>query len=52
MDKKEEEEKKEAKKNDESDYLDKIWENWSSRRQCEKTHVPKFIKKKQDNSRN
>jgi len=47
MGKKENGEEKEARENDEFDYLDKVWENWSSRRQCEKTHVPKFIKKKQ-----
>jgi len=25
--------------------LDTVWENWSSRRRCEKTHLPDYIKK-------
>ncbi|TXT62152.1 MAG: hypothetical protein BAJALOKI3v1_660011 [Promethearchaeota archaeon] len=43
------EESKEDPSDDEvEDYLDKIWENWSSRRMCEKTHKPNYIKKKND----
>lgn len=30
------------------DYLDKVWENWASRRRCEKRHVPNYIRKKQE----
>lgn len=40
------EEVKENSTDDEvEDYLDKIWENWSSRRKCEKTHEPNFFNK-------
>lgn len=28
------------------DYLDKVWENWESRRMCEKTHKLKYLKEK------
>jgi len=28
--------------------LDKIWNNWDSRRKCEQTHVPNYIKKKRE----
>lgn len=34
--------------NDEEDYLDKIWENWASRRRCEKRHIPNYIKEKKE----
>jgi hypothetical protein len=49
----EEYEEKRDKKNDskEDDYLDKVWENWASRRRCEKRHVPEFIKKDKENKR-
>ena len=36
-------------KKDEEDIeriLDSTWNNWSSRRKCESTHVPEYIKKK------
>jgi len=52
MDQKENGEEKEEREDNQADYLDKVWENWSSRRQCEKTHVPKFIKKKQEKKSN
>jgi hypothetical protein len=26
--------------------LDVLWKNWESRRQCEKKHIPNFIKNK------
>jgi len=29
------------------DYLDRVWENWSSRRMCEKTHKPNKLKKEE-----
>jgi hypothetical protein len=29
------------------DYLDKVWENWYSRRMCEKTHKPNYLKKEE-----
>ena len=25
--------------------LDMTWDNWSSRRQCEQTHTPEYIKR-------
>jgi hypothetical protein len=30
------------------EILDSTWDNWSSRRKCESTHVPEFIKKQED----
>ncbi|MBD3194825.1 MAG: hypothetical protein GF317_07215 [Candidatus Lokiarchaeota archaeon] len=27
------------------ELLDKVWENWTSRRRCEQTHKPKYIGK-------
>jgi hypothetical protein len=33
---------------EEDDYLDKVWENWASRRRCEKRHVPNYIKEKKE----
>ena len=26
--------------------FDKTWKNWESRRRCEQTHVPEYLKKK------
>ncbi|MGV9172152.1 MAG: hypothetical protein ACOC4M_13425 [Promethearchaeia archaeon] len=26
--------------------LDVLWKNWSSRRKCERTHIPRFAKNK------
>jgi len=28
--------------------LDSMWDNWSSRRKCEKTHVPDYIKRHEE----
>lgn len=28
--------------------LDVLWKNWESRRQCEKKHIPNFIKNNKD----
>ncbi len=40
--------KQETKKKLDEDEVEKIfettWNNWSSRRNCEQTHVPKYIK--------
>ncbi len=33
-----------TKEEDSDDYLDKVWENWASRRRCEKTHKSHYIK--------
>lgn len=45
-------EKEKDKKQEESDgedsYFEKVWENWASRRSCEKRHVPNYIKRKKD----
>jgi hypothetical protein len=30
---------------DVEELLDKLWENWSSRRRCEQTHQPKYLQK-------
>ncbi|MFX1356131.1 MAG: hypothetical protein ACFFA8_02520 [Promethearchaeota archaeon] len=29
--------------------LELLWKNWESRRQCEKKHIPNFVKKCKDN---
>ncbi|MBD3255115.1 MAG: hypothetical protein GF383_08470 [Candidatus Lokiarchaeota archaeon] len=31
--------------------LDAVWKNWESRRRCEKTHVPNFIKQNRNTKR-
>jgi hypothetical protein len=31
------------------ELLDTLWENWESRRRCEKTHIPNYKKKTPDN---
>ncbi|MFX1276088.1 MAG: hypothetical protein ACFFBP_04290 [Promethearchaeota archaeon] len=31
---------------DVEEKLDNLWNNWASRRKCESTHTPEFIKKK------
>ena len=42
-----------TKEENSDDYLDKVWKNWSSRRRCEKTHKPNYIKpKNQEDSNN
>lgn len=41
-------EKDQQDQNEEDDYLDKVWENWASRRRCEKRHVPNYIKNKKE----
>ena len=28
--------------------LDSIWANWESRRRCEQTHLPNYVKKNQN----
>ncbi len=47
--------KKEGKQELEEDELEKIfestWKNWESRRRCEKTHVPEYLKKKNNENR-
>ncbi|NVM19653.1 MAG: hypothetical protein HWN80_18270 [Candidatus Lokiarchaeota archaeon] len=47
--------KKEEKQELEEDELEKIfestWKNWESRRRCEKTHVPEYLKKKNKENR-
>ncbi|MHA1272941.1 MAG: hypothetical protein ACTSVV_02780 [Promethearchaeota archaeon] len=37
--------KQNGEEDDVEKLLDIIWENWSSRRACEKTHLPEYIKK-------
>ena len=29
--------------------LDVLWNNWASRRQCEKKHIPNYLKKEKRN---
>ena len=43
---KEKEQKKEEE--DIEKILDSTWNNWSSRRKCEKTHTPEYIKKEEE----
>jgi hypothetical protein len=38
------EEKKESKDDDTEELFEKMWKNWESRRRCEKTHVPEYLK--------
>ena len=45
------EETSEDENSEDEDYLDKIWENWASRRRCEKRHLPKFIEKNHEKKR-
>ena len=46
MKEKDKEQKKEA--DDIEKILDSMWDNWSSRRKCEKTHVPDYIKRHEE----
>ncbi|MHA1438041.1 MAG: hypothetical protein ACTSPD_10735 [Promethearchaeota archaeon] len=32
--------------------FDTIWENWASRRRCEKTHTPNYLKELKSNKKN
>jgi hypothetical protein len=41
------EEKKES-KDDTEEIFEKTWKNWESRRRCEKTHVPEYLKHKNE----
>ncbi len=42
-------EKKVKKEDDEVEkILDSTWDNWSSRRKCESTHVPEYLKKHEE----
>ena len=43
-------EKKELKDDDTEEILEKTWRNWESRRRCEKTHVPEYLKRKKEKS--
>ncbi|MHA1703722.1 MAG: hypothetical protein ACTSXN_10350 [Promethearchaeota archaeon] len=44
MNKKEEE--KELEEDEVEKILDITWKNWESRRKCEQTHTPEYLKKK------
>lgn len=46
MKRKEKEQKKEE--DDIEKILDSTWNNWSSRRKCESSHVPKHVKKHEE----
>ena len=37
---------------DVEEKLDNLWKNWASRRRCESTHQPEFIKKKNQKNNN
>lgn len=39
-------EKKEVDDEEVEKILDNTWKNWESRRKCEQTHTPEYIKKK------
>jgi hypothetical protein len=46
--------KKEKKELDEEEVekiFDITWKNWESRRRCEKTHTPEYLKKKMNEPR-
>lgn len=42
----ENEEKKELDDDEVEKIFDSIWKNWESRRKCEQTHIPEYVKKK------
>ena len=47
--------KKEKPKLDDDDVekiFESTWENWESRRKCEQTHVPDYIKRKNKKNHN
>ena len=47
--------KKDMDKNPDHDVekqLDALWNNWASRRRCESTHVPEYVRKKQGTKNN
>lgn len=37
--------KKELDENEVEKILDITWKNWESRRRCEQTHIPEYLKK-------
>jgi hypothetical protein len=39
---------KDMKDDEVEELLDKLWENWASRRKCEKTHQPYYLQKKEE----
>ena len=43
-------EKSDSEDNDLEEILEKTWKNWESRRRCEKTHVPEYLKHKKEKS--
>ena len=43
-------EKSKSKDDDTEEIFEKTWKNWESRRRCEKTHVPKYLKHKKEKS--
>ena len=32
--------------------LDTLWNNWASRRRCESTHIPEYVRKNQETKNN
>ena len=38
--------KKEIEDKEVEKTLDSTWKNWESRRRCEQTHIPEYLKKK------
>lgn len=46
---KNENKRKESQEKDVEEILEKTWKNWESRRRCEKTHVPEYLKHKNEN---
>ena len=46
MKKKENEQENEAE--DIEKILDSTWDNWSSRRKCEKSHIPEYLKRQEE----
>ena len=47
--------KNEEKRDLEDEEVEKIfestWKNWESRRKCEQTHIPEYVKKKSNENR-
>jgi len=37
---------------DVENQLDTLWNNWASRRRCESTHIPEYLRKNQERKNN
>ncbi len=44
-------EKQEFEEDEVEKIFDNMWKNWKSRRRCEQTHTPEYLKKKNNENR-